>query len=106
MAISASEAERGKVYRPTKGAWKGAYYMVPAFDVPKLVKRLRRKANRLNGRESFLLTMAVTHPEWPVFVWYYRGTDPLTKDRFEISRTVLLPPDTRLREVQSKPGFK
>lgn len=106
MAVKAMEAEQGRIYRATRGAWKGAYFTVSPLTTEKLVKRLARRRDRLNGRECGLLALAVRHPDWPVFVWHLRGIDPFTNQRFEIKRTMVLPPDTRLREVQSKPGYR
>jgi hypothetical protein len=106
MAILASDAEQGRVYRTTRGELKGSYYTVPSFDVPKLVKRLRKRGSRIMCRDMSLLADAVRHPERRVFLWHLRGTDPFTGDRFEMTRTVLLSPDTRLRRVKSKPGYK
>ena len=44
-------------------------------------------------------------PDWPLFLWCHRGTDPSTGRRFEMKRPVLLDPATRLRAVKSRPGY-
>lgn len=105
MAINASEAEVGKVYRVTQGATKGSYYTVPKQKRDKLIRRLQKRRNGLNGQQMGLLAALLRKPDWPVFVWHLRGTDPFTGNKFEITKTQVLPPTLRLREVKTKPGY-
>ena len=105
MAITASEATPGTIYRPTRDA-EGVYYTVHPYSMATLIRRLQHRQQRLRGRNVYLLARALEHPDWPLFLWHTRGTDPFTGERFEIQGAVLLNPTTRLREVQSKPGYR
>jgi hypothetical protein len=105
MAINASEAETDKVYRVTQGATRGSYYTVYKQKRGKLIQRLQKRRNGLNGQQMSLLTTLVRKPDWPVFIWHLRGTDPFTGNKFEIKNTQVLPPTLRLREVKTKPGY-
>lgn len=105
MPLKASEAEEGKVYRLARGARKGEYYTVYKPGHVRLVRRLQGRRNRLNGQEAGLLALALQHPSWSVLVWHLRGTDPFTGNKFEITKIHVLPPNTVLREVKTRPGY-
>jgi len=105
MAIDARDAEAGKVYRVTRGAMDGTYYTLHKGCRKKLTQRLQKRRNALNGQQMGLLVSLLRKPDWPVFTWHHRGTDPFTGEKFEVTNTQVLPPDLRLREVKSKPGY-
>jgi len=104
MAISASQAERGVIYRRTRNAGR-EYLVVHRLGAKTLMARLSKRYNSLNGREMYLLSMLTAHPDWPLFLRCRRGTDHTTGRKYESKHPTLLPPDTRLRAVQSKPGY-
>jgi hypothetical protein len=105
MAIQASEAQAGKLYRPTRGARGGEYLTLPGFNTKDLVRRLRRKGNSLRGREAHLLAIALRDPAQRVFYRFLRGVDTTTGRKYEKRFVILLPPDHRLREIKAKPGY-
>jgi hypothetical protein len=106
MAIHAADAVPAQVYRPTRNQFfDNAYYKLHRWSVETLIRRLEKKGLRANGREKGLLATAMRHPDWPLFVWYLRGTT-LFGERWEIKTPMLLPPDTRLRAVKTKPRYR
>jgi len=106
MAIRAAEAATGQVYRPTRSQFfERSYYKLHRWSVKTLIRRLNKKGACANGREKGLLAEALRHPDWPLFLWHLRGTT-LFGERWETKTPMLLHPDTRLRAVKTKPGYR
>ncbi len=106
MAIRAADAVPAQVYRPTRTRFfKQGYYKLHRWPVKTLIRRLKKKGTRATGREMGLLAEASRHPDWPLFIWYLRGTT-LFGERWEVKLPMLLHPDTRLRAVKTKPGYR
>lgn len=105
MAVDAHETVPGCIYRRTRGARPGHYFTRPKLTDAKLAAKLRRLANPFT-RDVWLLMQHKQHPEYILLMSLNRGTDPLTGDRYETKFYVLVPPDMRLREVASPPGYR
>ena len=109
--IRVSEAIRGAVYRRTRNPTAGVYYMLAATasrdTIEKArahhVKRLEKKGTAIMGREAWVLNRL--SEGW---VPLYRYTRRYKADgtRVEDKDITAGPPDMRLREVASKPGYR
>lgn len=105
MATQAKDGQKGRIYRFTRGGGN-TYLTLYGPGREKLLRRWRRKGPKLSGREHGLLGQMERDPSLIPYRWHLRGTDPMTGDRFEVKKIMVLPPDHRLREVKNKPGYK
>ncbi len=104
MAVDAHETVPVRLYRRTQPTSPGRYFKRPKLTAAKLVAKLRRLANP-HTRDVWLIMQHKRHPDYILLVSYSRGTDPMTRERYEIKGYALVPPDMRLRAVASPPGY-
>ncbi len=106
MAINASEAMPGRYYRPTVCQFAGIYYVRPKpsrRNSPRaFVDRMVAKRDPLGG---YWFQILKAHPGAVLMREHHRGLSTTTGERWEITRTVLLVPTLRLREVKTRPGY-
>ncbi len=105
VANRADEAEAGRIYRRTRGASRGTYFVRPKTTASAYIARLRRKSNPWT-RDVWLIMRLKADPTMILLKRYTRGTDFITGERWEFMAYTLVPADLKLREVQSKPGYK
>lgn len=79
--------------------------MRPKTSASAYVAKLRRRSNPWS-REVFLMQRFKADPTMVLFKRFNRGTDFITGEKWEFSSYLLVPADTTLRAVQSKPGYK
>lgn len=109
--IHASEMVGGAVYRRTNSPTPGVYYMLASTkskdSIEKArahhIKRLEKKSSSIMGREVWVLSRL--HAGW---VPLYRYTRRYAADGTRVEdRTITAgPPEMKLREVASKPGYR
>lgn len=104
--LTANETTPGKVYRLTRSKFKGHYYTRP------------RRSKKSNPR-AFVVRLEIVRDSsayyWAAILRQHPDAVLMRRfDRFtatngtnsETSRLVLIAPQTALREVQAKPGYK
>lgn len=104
MALDANKTRPGRIYRRTRDASPGTYFIRPWLDATALMARLRRKGAPMS-REIYLVNQFKRDPTLVLMQCHLRGTDPFTRQRFETKTYMLIPRDYRFREVQQKPSY-
>lgn len=106
----AANARPKTVYKASRstGGVHTFYVLAPPRSAKALVKRLSNKGDAIRTDEILALRAAreALAGRGVLFVRHMRGTDPLTKERWELTHYVGLPLDYPLRAVKRKPGFK
>lgn len=108
--IPASEMQPGAIYRLGRSATKvgNAYYVLaPKGTAKRLAKRLSARGRHITTPEQLELQAArsALAGEAVLVTRYIRGTDPFTKERFEMKDYRALPLDYLVRPVKAKPGY-
>lgn len=104
MATRADQTVPGRIYRRTRNATRGVYFVRPKLDAAKFIAKLRREENPYS-RDIFLMSLFKSDPSLVLMKRFHRGTDFITGEKWEYSSYVLMPADYPLRQVKSKPGF-
>jgi hypothetical protein len=106
MSVKARDTEPGRFYRRTRGAEPGEHFTRPRrsrYNSPKAwARRLASKGHPLAGYWAGFL---VREPDAVLMTWWLRGTSPLTGERWEVKRHILVVPGLVLREVKTRPGY-
>lgn len=105
---TADQMEPGKVYvTPGTRVMGNTYYTRPKTPTAtQFCDRLRLRGTAIKGREVFWLHFIKSNPDAVLVKRSHRGTDMMSKQRYEHSEVVLIPADTVVREVKHKPGYK
>jgi hypothetical protein len=107
MAVTlAHQTTPGCYYRRTTFSQPGVYYTRPKTtkktNPGAWVARLVTKRDPLGSYWSLRLKAV---PDSVLLCLYHRGTSTFTGERWEVKRYVLVPPDFRLRQVKTRPGY-
>ena len=99
--ILASQAQPDRIYRSTTPE-PGCFYTKPRRLRPRqYVDRLVIKGDALGG---FWFQVLKANPDAVLMQHHHRGVD-MAGNRWEITRSVLMPPGEHLRESQTRPGY-
>jgi hypothetical protein len=103
--ILARDTTPGSYYRRTRGQAPGDYYTRHRQSVRALVKRLRGKWNKNTAttRDVSNLRRLESSSEMVAMVRHSRGVDPFTGNPFTVRQLVVIPGDTKLRQLKRKP---
>ncbi len=107
--IRAEDAKPGIFYRRTVDPGRAYYERVPDTRIDALWKKLRRVDPRTlqpAQLRALQVLARVMSGQAVAFKRCIRGTDPLTRERYELEDIVAIPADYHLREVQAPPGFR
>lgn len=105
--ILAKDTTQGPLYRLIKltSVGKRVWYTRTKTTAGEYIRKLRNRLSACNGREIYMINFFKGNPDAVLFTRRNRGEDSLS-GKFEHTDKVLLPADTKLREVKQRPGFK
>ena len=103
--ILARDTKPGSYYRRTRGQAPGDYYTRHRQSVRALVKRLRGKWNKNTAttRDVSNLRRLESSSGMVAMVRHSRGVDPFTGNPFTVRQLVVIPGDTKLRQLKRRP---
>ena len=107
MSVEARALEKGKLYRKTQNEKPGCWYTRHKRDIDEEFMRLFKKGEPLLSAADLTLWNRMRHVdmlnEEHVLVVRHRRGRAMEGGTWETSRKVLIPADTRMRSIKSKP---
>ena len=106
--VLADHTEPGSYYRRTTVSnTPGVYYMRPKhskrMNPQAWVAKIVEKGDPLGTYWAHTLK---AEPDCVLMCRYHRGTSSFSGEKWETKRYILVTPDMRFREVQTRPGYK
>ena len=103
---TATQCEKGIIYRPTKNPYPGTYYTIPKrLTAARFVNRIDARGSAAKAKDTYWIHFLQSYPHAVLFLEHHRGIDPFSGDRYEIKRYILISGHRNMRAVQSRPGF-